>query len=273
MIRHRKVRLMLYEYLSEELSPSDRASVEAHVASCHACRRELEIMRSMLGMLSVSWVPPSDERAGDFWNALPDAILRKVRAQKPKRGNVFVEAVEWMEDLFVLHPRYTLAATGIVAAFLVVFALWTFHTPGHRETEFTMAPSATVQETATGQPAITPERVRQYFRRSKALLVGVVNLQPDRPLPIDFSKERRVSQDLVREARYLKQQPMDPRARRLMDDMERIFIELSNVEGHGDPSTVDIVQSGIHQENLLFKIRIAEAMYDPASFVYAGAPR
>jgi hypothetical protein len=78
---------------------------------------------------------------------------------------------------------------------------------------------------------------------------------------------------LVREARYLKQQPLDVRSRQLMNDLERILIELANTEEQNDLPNVEIIRGGIHQENLLFKIRMAEAMYDSAQFMYAGERR
>jgi len=43
--------------------------------------------------------------------------------------------------------------------------------------------------------------------------------------------------------------------------MESILIELSNIEGERGASSMDIIRSGIHHENLLFKIRMAEAVY------------
>ena len=58
-----------------------------------------------------------------------------------------------------------------------------------------------------------------------------------------------------------------------MDDMERILIELSNVEGHNDPSDMSIIRSGIHHENLLFKVRMAEARYDSSNVLHASDRR
>jgi hypothetical protein len=36
---------------------------------------------------------------------------------------------------------------------------------------------------------------------------------------------------------------------------------------HNDLPDIEIISSGIRRENLLFKIRLAEAMYDSAQFV------
>ena len=274
MSNHRAIQRMLYEYLRDNLPVYDRLKVERHTAACLKCRMELERMRSTLAVFAVPAAKPSEERSADYWQEFSTTVLRKSISHRSRQRNAFVEAVEWIEELFALHARYAFAATGTLVALLVVFALWTFR-PGGRESG-SHDTSASLEHPASPglveapvQSVLTPERVSQYFRKSKTLLVGVTNQRTDQAEPLDFSKERRVSRDLIREARYLRQQPIDPRTRRLMSDMERILIELSNVEGHKDPSSMTIIRSGIHHENLLFKIRMAEAMYDSSNAMYA----
>ena len=275
MSNHRAIQRMLYEYLRDNLPVSDRLRVERHTAACLKCRMELERMRSTLAVFAVPAAKPSEERSAHYWQEFSTTVLRKSISHRSRQGNAFVEAVEWLEELFALHARYAFAATGTLVALLVVFALWTFLSPGGRESG-SHDTSASLEHPASlglveapGQSVLTPERVSQYFRKSKTLLVGVTNQRIDQAEPLDFSKERRVSRDLIREARYLRQQPIDPRTLRLMDDMERILIELSNVEGHKDPSDMSIIRSGIHHENLLFKVRMAEALYDSSNSMYA----
>jgi hypothetical protein len=124
-----------------------------------------------------------------------------------------------------------------------------------------------------GQPIVPVQRAGQYFRKSKMLLVGLTNMKTDLAEPPDFSSEQRLSRDLIHEARYLKQQPLDSRSRRLVSDLEKILIEVENIKGHDDLPDVEIIRSGIHQENLLFKIRMAEAMLDSAGFITARENR
>jgi len=51
--------------------------------------------------------------------------------------------------------------------------------------------------------------------------------------------------------------------------MERILIELANLEEEADLPNVELIQSGIHRENLLFKIRMANPVYDTTRILYA----
>jgi hypothetical protein len=90
---------------------------------------------------------------------------------------------------------------------------------------------------------------------------------------VDLSVEQRASRELVREARYLKQRPLEPRVDELVDAMSRILIELANISKDKQIPNMEIVRSGIHQENLLFKIRMAETVFDSARVVYAKGAR
>lgn len=47
----------LVEYLYDETAPADRATVEAHLAECPACRREVEALREVRGALA-RWPTP-----------------------------------------------------------------------------------------------------------------------------------------------------------------------------------------------------------------------
>jgi hypothetical protein len=112
-------------------------------------------------------------------------------------------------------------------------------------------------------------RMSQYLRKSKVLLIGIANLETEEGQPVDFSVEQRASRELVREARYLKQRALDPRVDQLVDAMSRILIELANLSDEQQIPNMEIVRSGIYQENLLFRIRMAEAVYDSTHLLYA----
>ena len=57
---------------------------------------------------------------------------------------------------------------------------------------------------------------------------------------------------------------MEARSARLIGDLEKILIELANIEEDQDIPNVEMIRSGIRRENLLFKIRMTE------SYIQAG---
>jgi hypothetical protein len=282
MTGHSDIQLMFYEYLRDELAPSDRATVETHLSSCKECTDEFKALNETLSLFPAPTRMPSEERTEEFWHSFASSIIAKATARKRITKNPFAEVVDWIEEILLLRPRYAYAVGASITVALASLAFWTFITPTQRELSDDrqhgkplghVSQLATYGETIDEQSGIPVQRVNQYFRKSKTLLVGLANMKMNNAEPLDFSTERRVSRDLVREARYLKRQPLDVRSRHLMNDLERILIELENIEEQNDLSNVEIIRGGIHQENLLFKIRMAEAMYDSAQFMYASERR
>ncbi len=281
MSGHNEVQLKLYEFLRDELSTAEHSLVEAHLATCSECMNELQTLREAITFLPAQKTHASGERSEEFWTAFATSVTEQATQQKSGRKNPLTGVVDWLAGIFLFHPKYTYAMAGVCAIMVAALTFWTFAPPEKHDLAFDgpstplkhqSTPLLTNDETA-GEQEVPAERVSQYFKKSKMLLVGFSNMKTNENEPLDFSTERRVSRDLVREARYLKRQPIDPRSRRLMNDLERILIELENIEEKNDLPNVEIIRGGIHQENLLFKIRMAEAMYDSSNFMYTSERR
>jgi hypothetical protein len=102
--------------------------------------------------------------------------------------------------------------------------------------------------------------MNEYLKKSRVLLVGLSNNRGQGNEWGDLSVERGRSRQLVHEARLLKRQPLDVRSAKLIDDLERIQIELANLDESRAGSDVEPIIAGIRQENLLFKIRMTEML-------------
>jgi RNA processing factor Prp31 len=77
---------------------------------------------------------------------------------------------------------------------------------------------------------------------------------------VDLSAERELSRQLVRETRELRDH-LDPQAAQLVGDMEKILIEIASRNETTDRDHFDLIRSGIRQQNLLFKVRMTESVY------------
>ena len=264
-MRHAKAQRQLYEYLQDELPAADRARLEEHLRSCARCARALTGIRDASGLLSRPATLPSDERSDQFWEAFADRVLERIRtASAPSvRGRARIELlrIPWL-----LYKRAILAGTATVAVAMVLIALW----PA-REQQPTDASGAAMTESPLDVQ--TDLRMDHYLRRSKVLLVGLANLKTSVDHPADISVERRASRELAEETRYLKQLPLDRQSARLLNDLDKIFIGLSNIEESRNPQEVEMIRGGIHRQNLLFKVRMAEAMYNQARIVNASGTK
>jgi hypothetical protein len=96
-------------------------------------------------------------------------------------------------------------------------------------------------------------------------MVGLMNMKPANGDQPDLITEQTVSRELIQEARYLSQQNIDERTKRLITDLEKILIELANIEEAYDLPDIEILRAGIRQENLLFKLRMGDQLLAPSA--------
>ena len=299
MSRHRRVQMSLYDYLDGTLDDHHRSLVEEHLKNCSSCAGALARMQEAVSLVARPERPASDVRSGEFWATFATAVegrIQQRRQMKPRLADLW----DVVHSYLFFH-RGSFALAGMVAAMILVVILIVNRTTPTHEYVFidsSKSPSIPLEprnETAqrtdelerplgdnqsqskyTASPLEAPLRVRyadnrmsQYLRKSKVLLIGIANLKTEEGQPVDLSVEQRASRELVKEARYLKQRRLNPRVDELVDAMSRILIELANITKEQQAPNMEIVRSGIHQENLLFKIRMAEAVYDSAQFVHA----
>ncbi len=103
----------LAAYAAAELSPPERARVEADMRSCAACRREVEAYRRVSNTLRTQpRVRLAPEQAATFWAGVERRIRPDTTAPpRPARPA--------LRELFWDHPRLSLAS-GVAAVILVL---------------------------------------------------------------------------------------------------------------------------------------------------------
>lgn len=259
-MKHSDVQSLLYDFLHDELSDADRTAVEQHLVSCRQCADELAGLQKTLAVLPRPSSQPDDERDEMFWHSLAMNVQRDIRGERKSRTGVFLALVDRIRSFVTLRPAYAYSAGAALAAIGIAafFFRPQLESPIHVAEKENMYEEARIIPTANE----SQQRISDYFRKSKTLLVGIANLRTEDEPNIDLSNEKSVSRSLVHEARLLQQQPLDGRSARLIRDLEKIMIELANLEETNDLPNVELIRSGIRQENLLFKIRMAAASYD-----------
>ena len=263
-MRHSEVRNLLYDYLSNELTNEERVTVESHLSSCKPCSEELRGLQQTLAILPHPSDDPSGERDETVWRRIAENVEREFQERHRPSPHLLDRLVETLRSYCTLRPASAYAIGGSLAVVILALALMRWQ-PKQHVTDGTTQP---VDSTAILARYETQERISEYFRKSRTLLVGIANMKTDDEQNLDLSAERKLSRSLVHEARYLRHQPLDGRSARLVDDLQKILIELANLEERNDAPNVEIIRSGIHQENLLFKIRMAEASYDTSRAGY-----
>jgi len=265
MRAHRRIRLLLYDCARGGLETALHDEVQRHLGVCASCRRELDGLRQTLPHLPEVPPDPAADCPPEFWRELLDAVEHQLPPPSV-RIPWFLRFVAFIDDITgpALRPSLALGAAVLLVVSGVVTWQLLRHEPPQQVAETSVPQKRAAQTTAPPAVSSRPAdaRVQNYLRKSRILLVGIANMPAGQDAPLDLKPEREASRALVREARYLRQQDIDPRSERLIDDMEKVLIELSNIKEQSEIPELEIIRGGIERENLLFKIRITETLYD-----------
>jgi hypothetical protein len=237
-----------------DLSAVDEQKLQMHLADCVKCRGALAEMQRMLGALGEARPPVMPEHFWEgYWYRLVERMEKGEQAA-PKRIPVSERVREWLRATWIAQPLVMpLARTAGILALLIFGVLighyWWPH-ESERITGTTPAPMTAV-----------PTRASQWLERSKILLIGVMNEDFSAVDQPDFSQQRQISQNLVTEARAIRQEinPADNRQLlQLMSQLELILLQIAHLEAERDLAAVELVREGIARDGLLLKINITE---------------
>jgi hypothetical protein len=250
MMRHAAVRKNLVEFVRGELPAEAMADVEHHLGKCRECREECAKLKDVLHAMPVRSTPPSDLQPEEYWQSFARRVDGRLGEEQRRRMHQR-PVLDGVADYLRLHWKPALVSAGVGALVVGVLAVWF---SGRRE-QLPLVPQG--QEVPVMQTAQRDE-VNDYFERSRVLLIGVANIPAEDGDKVDLSVERHAARELVHTARYLEKKPIDSRSRELIRELERVLVELANIEEQADIPEVDVIRTGVRQQNLLFKIRMAE---------------
>jgi hypothetical protein len=222
-----------------EIERAEQPRVDAHLASCAECQGAKEKIARVMAMVDTAapvQAPEGFERIA--WARLEPQL-------PPSRSALRWTSVFWF-------PQWALA--GGVAALLVA-AFWAGRISSG---DVTSAPAPAVA--AAGE--IAPERVLQatvgdHLDRSQMMLVELANAEEDGADVLAGEQERAV--DLVAANRLIRQSAMqsgDGQIVDILEDLERVLLEVANAPATVTSNDLTDLQSRITREDLLFRLRV-----------------
>lgn len=249
---HASAQRLLYEFLREELEPEERRHLEEHLASCARCTRELDELRSTIEALAPYAIDAALKRSDEFWKELPHAIERRLRddaAQRTLRQPPRRIVLPW----FFPPRRIVPALGGALAVVAVALLAWHLRTP--------VTPEA--DQSAILQPVLgtVSDRLAEYVRRSKILLVGLTNTRAPEGEPLDLSLERYRSQELLLAAREIPRDSLDGYSAMVVEDLKRVLVEIAAPQDASEQHQIELLRHSIRQQNLVFKLRMLEKLH------------
>ena len=270
MPKCRDYRDSFLEAQSGNLAPEQKRGVARHLAECPDCRAHYEMIKKAFKTMDLREKYDPGE---DYWNSYWDRLQTRLAADDClDRSPVRTQSDKLLS--FVRLPRWvplTAAAAALVAA--GIFIGRTLVRPEWQASKPGPGGSAIVLPAAAGSDL--SGRTSLYLERSKRILLAVVNFAAD---PKDISglnlpAQRNASKELVREAGLLKTDLRNSKNRqleRLVGGLERILLQIANLEGGDDLTALGIIKAGAESSDIIFKIDLAEII---AARRGSGSPR
>lgn len=228
--------LVLHYY--GELEADEERATAAHLASCGECHRQFTRLQRVLAAVNALPAP-----------VLPDGFERTVWARLEP---ALPRPRSWWSRLFVAPPNLAWAATVVVLIAGAFFA------------------GRLTQPQDASTPALTAGQIREgvlltglseHLHRSQTMLVELVS--GDEPVPdsagVDIGPERERAEELVAANRLYRQtasESGDMAVSELLDDLERLLVELATRPDHVSPDELEQVRQRIAAKDLLFKLRV-----------------
>jgi len=251
----RKCRAMFTEALSDEFSQEQRQWFFDHINACPDCDAEYQaLIRAVQTMKQRTLDEPGDA----FWDTYWDRLEKKL----PDRQQTGFPQRTWWQQLSGrgrFQPQLAYRFAVGVALIAVGVLIGKFYFSGSEPTPHTLVMQA--KRDTSAQHVALETRTNRYLDRSKILLLGLVNFDTknEDAYALDIPYQKQISQDLVQEADYLKDQLTEPsqqQVRELIISLEMILLQIANFENQNDLAAIEVVKSGVDETGILLKINL-----------------
>lgn len=235
MTRHLTDEDLLLDFYGEGSAP-DRQRVQAHLAECDGCRaldRDLRAVLSAVETTPITEPPSSFER--DMWARIEPLLP----IERP-----------WRTRWNAMMPRLAVAASVailMVAAF-AAGRVWD-------------RPAATPANALDSDRAMTERllhaEVEDHLERSQRMLVELVNADYEPGAPMGGDRAR--AADLVAAGRLYRrsaEQMGESEIGGLLEDLERVLVEVANGPADVAPEDLARVRQQIDDQDLVFRVRV-----------------
>jgi hypothetical protein len=253
----RAFRKRIPEALFGEMAGRRREKFERHRSECSSCAAEYaEALRA--SYLAGRRSRPDPGQA--FWDGYWDRLQARRAEEAPLEAERSAPAPVPVRPS-PAFPRW-LAVPAAAAAILVagIFLGRYAFKSGSRTVP---APPGGTSQAIPAAQADLGARTSRYLDRSKRILLAIVNYQPGTqdPYGLDLPGQREASRELVAEAAFLKNDlglAKDRRLENLVGDLERILLQIANLESEDDLAAVSIIKAGAESRDILFEINLTE---------------
>ena len=258
MINCRKYRNMFTDALYGELPPDLKNQFNHHLKSCSKCADEFAQMKSATkAMDNRTRTEPENFYWENYWDNL---IARMDKEEKQVSKSILL----WqrLKEIFSFEPQLMYRYAGAVVILLIGILIGKFYFSNNEQLKF--QPGTLERNTnLSAQQIALQNRTDRYFDRSKVLLLGMINFDPETEdvFALNLPYQKKISQKLVQEALALKTEMDGPdydQLKQLINDLEVILMQIANIESDMDIDGIEMVKSGINRKGIMLKINLEE---------------
>lgn len=233
--------LILHYYGEAQNDPA----VEDHLAACAPCREEFSRLQQALALVDTDSVPdpgPGFERR--VWARLEPQL------EAQRRTSWF----SWLTT-----PTHLAWAAGAAAVLVAAFVAGRVSGPATTPSTAPSQAAATLSEHA--KDGVLVLAVVDHLDRSQMMLVELMNADPDQPV-VNISNEQSKARELVAANRVYRQsaaQAGDETTGDVLDDLERVLIEIANAPEDAGKAEIEALRARITSRGLLFRVRVVNS--------------
>ena len=220
-----------------EGEPTQREAIAEHLTGCTACRTEFERIEAVLSALDNLPVP---ERGPEYGRA----VWQQIAPRLPEKAGRGWRA--WFE------PRRWVAIGAMATVVLGAFVAGRWSKPKDAGT-----PAASVAQV---RERVLVVAVGEHLGKSEMVLMELANAtQAQGQKQINISAEQLRAEDLLdanRMYRETAQQNGDAALADVLDDLERVLMDVAHSPQELTPAKLESLQKRIEAHGILFKVRV-----------------
>jgi hypothetical protein len=238
--------------------PHVRDEVLNHVEACTQCAKSYAQLKQVIELGR-----PQVDPGNDFWDGYFDKLEARIALDRTDVASTPLRAPLQLVRL----PRWSLQVAAAVV--ILVSGIWIgqsyFVEPASQQV------SISAPETELENQALS------YLDRSKTLLLGLANFNPeeDDPADLDIDRHRTIAGGLIQEASLLKTELSKADQDRLSDliaDLEVILLQIANLESEYDIPDIEMVKNGVDRKAIFFKIDVENMLRTNREAQQASTP-
>jgi hypothetical protein len=242
--------------------------VAEHMRQCAECRNRFAELRQMLASIDAAAirVPERGENYGrEVWKRVQSRLLTDAA---PRPGTASNSKVVTMMPVSPLKPPQNrnwrtwaaIAAMLLVGVSGYIAGRWSAG-EGKKNSRVTVAGAVDGQDAVfeAGRKRVLMVALTDHFERSQMVLAELSNADPGEAGKLDIRYERDEASELLDSNRLYRQAAMqqgDTQAAVLLEDLERMLLEVAHTPDQVGSGEFQDLQKRIQDQGLVFKVKV-----------------